>query len=256
MKRERIYVDNRRKKILDLMETRPEVRVEELIEIFHVSPATIRRDLQYLEDSQKLVRFYGGAVIKRQEEQKQKEVMLYRDLIARYAASLVEDGDTLFINTSSNALEMLRYMNRNNVTVITNNGRAINYEHHEGISVILTGGELRYPKEVMAGDFAIRNLQTIFAKKSFVGCSGISEECGMTTEIASEVNINALMLNNALKETYILADHTKIGKNSSFISCGIEQIGNLITDELAPMDQLKLMQEKGVKVHIVKKENR
>ncbi len=255
MKRERAYVDNRRNKILEIMEKQPEIRVEELVKIFEVSPATIRRDLQYLEDNQKLIRFYGGASVKQRQDQEKDEVALYRDLIARYAASLVESGDTLFINTSSNALEMLRYIKKNNVTVITNNGRAINYEHHDGISVILTGGELRYPKEVMAGDFAIRNLQAIFAKKSFVGCSGISEECGMTTEIANEVNINELMINNTLKETYILADHTKIGKNSSFISCAIDQISNLITDELAPKDELELIQAAGVKIHIVKKED-
>lgn len=255
MKRERAYVDKRRNKILEIMEKQPEIRVEELIKILEVSPATIRRDLQYLEDHQKLVRFYGGASVKQRKDQEKDEVALYRDLIARYAASLVESGDTLFINTSSNALEMLRYIKKNNVTVITNNGRAINYEHQDGISVILTGGELRYPKEVMAGDFAIRNLQAIFAKKSFVGCSGISEECGMTTEIANEVNINELMINNTLKETYILADHTKIGKNSSFISCAINQISNLITDELAPKDELELIQAAGVKIHIVKKED-
>ncbi|MDO4555679.1 MAG: DeoR/GlpR family DNA-binding transcription regulator [Lachnospiraceae bacterium] len=253
MKRERAYVDNRRNKILEIMEAQPEVKVEELAKTFEVSPITIRRDLQYLEDNKKLVRFYGGASVKKKEEQIQDEVKLYRTLIARYAATLVEDGDTIFINTSSNALGMLEYIDKQNVTVITNNGRAINKEHKDGINVILTGGELRYPKEAMVGDFAIRNLQTVYAKKSFVGCSGISEECGMTTEIANEVNINELMINNALKETYILADHTKIGKNSSFISCTIEKIGNLITDELAPADQLELMREKGVKIHIVKK---
>lgn len=256
MKRERAYVDNRRNKILEMMEAQPEVKVEDLAKIFDVSPVTVRRDLQYLEDHKKLTRFYGGATVKEKKEQEMDEVKYYRNLIARYAASLVEDGDTIFINTSSTALGMLPYLYRRNITVITNNGRAISYEHNDGTSVILTGGELRYPKEAMVGDFAIRNLQTVYAKKSFVGCSGFTAECGMTTEIANEVNINELMINNALKENYILADHTKIGKNSSFISCTIDRIGNLITDELAPAEQLDLIREKGVKVHIVKKGDR
>ncbi len=255
MKRERAYVGNRRNKILEVMKDQPEVRVEDLAKIFEVSPITIRRDLQYLEDHQKLTRFYGGAAVKEKKEIELNEINSYREQIARYAASLVEDGDTIFINTSSTALRMLQYINKNNVTVITNNGRAIDYEHREGLTVILTGGELRYPKEAMVGDFAIRNLQTIFAKKSFVGCSGISEEYGMTTENANEVNINELMINNALKETYILADHTKIGKNSSFISCTTERIHNLITDELAPKDKLESMSKRGVKIHIAKKGN-
>jgi DeoR/GlpR family transcriptional regulator of sugar metabolism len=253
MKRERAYVDNRRNKILEIMGAQPEMKVEELAKMFEVSPVTIRRDLQYLEDQHKLTRFYGGATVKEKKELEMDKVNSYRELIAAYAASLVEDEDTLFINTSATALKILNYIDKNNVTVITNNGRAINCEQKEGLNVILTGGELRHPKEAMVGDFAIRNVQPVFAKKSFLGCSGFSEECGMTTENANEVNINALMIKNALNETYLLADHTKIGNNSSFISCTIDQIGNLITDELAPEELLEGIRERGVKIHVVKK---
>lgn len=255
MKRERAYVDNRRNKILEVMEAQPGIKVADLAKMFDISPVTVRRDLQYLEDNKKLIRFYGGAQVTEKKEQEQDEVKLYRDLIAQYAATLVEDGDSIFINTSANAISMLQYIDKRNVTVITNNGRALNYDHNDGISVILTGGELRYPKEAMVGDFAIRNLQTVVAKKCFVGCSGFSEECGMTTEIATEVNINELMIRNVVKENYILADHTKIGKNSSFISCGIDKIKNLITDELASQEVIEQIRDRGVKVHIVKKED-
>lgn len=255
MKRERAYVDNRRNKILEVMEAQPGIKVADLAKMFDISAVTVRRDLQYLEDNKKLIRFYGGAQVTEKKEQEQDEVKLYRDLIARYAATLVEDGDSIFINTSANAISMLQYIDKRNVTVITNNGRALNYEHKDGISVILTGGELRYPKEAMVGDFAIRNLQTVVAKKCFVGCSGFSEECGMTTEIATEVNINELMIKNVAKENYILADHTKIGKNSSFISCGIENIKNLITDEMASQEVIEQIRDRGVHVHIVKRED-
>jgi DeoR/GlpR family transcriptional regulator of sugar metabolism len=256
MKRERAYVDNRRNELLKVIEERPEVKVDELATIFDVSSVTIRRDLQYLEDNQKLVRFYGGDTVNKQHQKERDSVESYKELIARYAASLVEDGDTIFINTSSTAIMMLDYIKRKNVTAITNNGHAIYKEPREGLNVILTGGELRYPKEAMVGDFAIRNVQPVFAKKSFLGCSGISAESGMTTENANEVNINSLMVKNALKETYLLADHTKIGNDSSFISCAIGQIGNLITDELVPEEEIELIREKGVKVHIVKKGDR
>lgn len=256
MKRERSYVDGRRKRILEIMQEKPEVKVEELAKMFEVSPVTVRRDLQYLEDQKKLTRFYGGAAVKTAEDTERDLVSQYRELIARYAARFVEDGDTLFINTSSTALNLVKYIDKRNVTAITNNGRAINMTHADGLSVILTGGELRYPKEAMVGDFAIRNLQSIYAKKSFVGCSGISVECGMMTEIANEVNINELMINNTMGETFILADHTKIGKNSSFISCSLEKINNLITDELAPEEILEQFREKNVKIHIVRREEK
>ena len=201
MKRERAFVENRRNRILEKIVECPGIHVDELATLFEVSAITIRRDLQYLEDQKKLTRFYGGAVPTENVllENREDDVALYRDLIARYAATLVEDGDSLFVNTSRTTLQVLQYINKKNVTVITNNGRAVNCDHPDGVSVILTGGELRYPKEAMVGEFAERNLLKVYAKKAFVGCSGISDECGVTTENANEVNLNELMLRRRLR---------------------------------------------------------
>lgn len=255
MKREKACVDGRRSRILEIMREKPQVRVDELARLLEVSVITVRRDLQYLEERKQLVRVYGGAVAVQKQEKKEDEVKLFRELIARYAATLVEDGDTLFINTSSNARQMLRYIAKKNVTVITNNGRVIDAERGPGVHVILTGGELRYPKEAMVGDYAIRNLQTVIAKKSFIGCSGLDTVNGMTTENANEVTINQLMVKNVAKGAYILADHTKLGKSRSFISCPIEEIKYLITDEKAPAEVVEELRAKGVTVHQVRRED-
>ena len=73
MKRERAYVENRRNMILEAVEENHEVRVEQLAERFNVSPVTIRRDLQYLEDNKMLVRFYGGAFLKMADQERQDQ---------------------------------------------------------------------------------------------------------------------------------------------------------------------------------------
>lgn len=255
MKRERAYVDGRRNQILEIMKKNPTVRVDELAQKLEVSLITIRRDLQVLEEQKLLTRFYGGASIVSLEESAQDEVQMYRILIAKYAATMVEDEDSLFINTSRNALQMLDYVTSRNVTVITNNGRAIGNDYKEDLSILISGGELRYPKNTMVGDFAIRNLQTVFPKKAFMGCSGISPVSGVTTEIAGEVKINELMIRNATKDVYVLADHTKIGKNSSFTTSSVQRIGHLITDEKAPADVLKELQKAGVKIHQVHRDD-
>lgn len=253
MKREKACVDGRRNRVLDMIQRDPDLKVNQLADILSVSLVTIRRDLQYLEEQGLLTRTYGGAIPAEITKSDMDEIRQYRTMIARYASRFVTDGDTLFINTSRNALLMLQYIDRDNVTVITNNGKAIHSEHGRGISVVLTGGELRNPKDAMVGDFAVRNLQTVFAKKAFVGCSGISAEAGMTTELFNEVSINELMINHATQDVYLLADHTKIGQNSSFTSCPIEKIKYLITDELAPEDALEEIQARGVRVYQVKK---
>lgn len=253
MKREQAYVDNRRNQILEKLKRDSQVKVEELANELDCSFITIRRDLQYLEDRKLLMRVYGGAIAIETEKSKEEELLHYKKMIAKYAARFVEDRDTLFINTSSNALRMTKYIDKNNVTVITNNGKAITSEHRSSVSIILTGGELRYPKEAMVGDFAIRNLQTIFAKKAFIGCSGISATAGVSTEIASEVKVNELMIQNVTNGVFVLADHTKIGKISSFTSSSIENITHLITDEKAPEEILDELRSKGVQIHQVKK---
>lgn len=253
MKRERTFVENRRKRILDKIIETPGIRVDELASLFDVSAITIRRDLQYLENENKLTRFYGGAAPAPgiAEGSEEEEAAMYRGLIAKYAATLVEDGDSLFINTSRTALQILKYIEKRNITVITNNGRAINAEHPDGVNVILTGGELRYPKEAMVGEFAERNLLMVYAKQAFVGCSGISVECGVTTENANEVNLNELMLKRITKRAYVLADHTKIGKNSSFCTCPIDTVTHLVTDEKAPKEVLDSFRERGIQVYQV-----
>ena len=259
MKKERIVVEERRNNIMEILRKSPEKNVEDLSLILNVSKVTIRRDLQYLEDHKKVVRFYGGAKVvetaKSEALTEVEELKLYRDLIARYAASLVEDGDSIFVNTSSNALKMLDYVQCKNVTVVTNNGGVIGKDYQSGLNIFLSGGEVRYPKNALVGDFAIRNLQTIFPKKAFVGCSGISAVSGLTTEIVGEVEINALMLRNATKAVYVLADHTKIGKNSSFTTAMIEEVGHLITDEKAPEDLLDELRQAGVEIHLVSKDD-
>lgn len=139
MKRSRALVDNRRKKLLEALKSNGSVKVGDLAEEFQVSPLTIRRDLQYLEDHKKLERFYGGATVSGEDDEivtQEDEIKMYRKKIAQYAASLVEDGDTIFINTSSTALQMIKYIRDKRVTVITNNGKAIFMEHSSKVSVI------------------------------------------------------------------------------------------------------------------------
>lgn len=172
-----------------------------------------------------------------------------REQIARYAAGLVEDGDSIFINTSSTALAMVKYITSRNVTIITNNGNIINEKNPSHATIILLGGELRYVKGAMVGDFAMNNLAQVTAKKSFMGCGGICPDIGMTTELLNEVNLNQMMFERVSKGSYILADCTKFGKRSSFVSCPPELIANIITDADAPSDLVREFREKGTLVH-------
>ena len=125
MKASRSIVNSRREKILETVRSEGDVTVTALAEQLQVSPLTIRRDLQYLEEHKLLERFYGGARTGEAEESRKNSRELRKEKIARYAASLVEDRDSIFINTSSTALAMVKYITSRRVTIITNNGNGI-----------------------------------------------------------------------------------------------------------------------------------
>lgn len=251
MKMNKAIVDERRNKIMREIQCNGKALVEQLSQQFQVSPLTIRRDLQYWEQMGAVERFYGGAKLIQnfvENDDPRLSNELYKHAIAKYAAQYVQEGDTIFINTSSTALLVLKYIKNKRVTVITNNAKAIFIDHDPLISLFLTGGELRVPKESMVGDFALNNLNKVSATKAFLGCSGFSVESGMTSAILQEVAINEVMINRCIGETFILADHTKIGNNHSFISGNIQSFDYLITDNMADPIFLDAIQEAGLNV--------
>ena len=205
-----------------------------------VSSLTIRRDLQYLEDEHLIERYYGGARLKgmRIAQEIYDDVSIYRQKIAKYAASLIVDGDIVFINSSSTALGILPYITAKRVTVITNNGNVVNTLYSPNVSIILTGGELRQIKGTMAGEFTLDYIDKVIVKKAFVGCSGLSSSIGMTTDILNEVKINATMLKRGKENAYILADYEKVGRIRNFVSCPTSDIYNIITDERANKEEI------------------
>lgn len=251
MKNNRAFIENRRRKIYQALEQRGSIKVEDLSAELHASPLTIRRDLDHLEQLGLIERFYGGATLRENQNQpifSDSDNTLYKHAIAKRAVQFVVDGDTIFINSSSTALLMLNYITAKMVTIITNNGRTIFYDLRDDISIVLLGGELRIPKKVMVGEFAINNLNRVTATKAFLGCSGLTVEEGFTTANMHEVAINQLMLSRVIGERYILADHTKIGKKHSFISGSPDQISCVITDTEADKTVLDSLTNRGIQV--------
>ena len=233
MKRDRQTVDQRHAEMLSLIRQRQEVLVTELCQIFDISPMTARRDLQILEDQGKLRRFHGGATIDQLNEvsRDRMDVSYCRGMIARYAASLVQDGEHILINGSNTALALLDHLEGKHVTVYTNNGLVVGRSYPAGINVQLFGGTLR-ADHILTGDLTLRNLMDIHADRAFLGCIGISPGGEILCGIPSELGINETMISHA-DSYYILADHTKIGRSSAYASFLLEKKGCLITDDFA-----------------------
>lgn len=243
-------VQKRRDDIMMLIQKMGHISVKQLLNEFNVSEITIRRDLQYWEDRGAIIRYHGGAKIIQHMVNHDNSNFTndrYKHAIAKKAASLVNEGDIVFINTSSTALLILEYLNKR-CTVITNNAKAALAKHDDRVSIVLTGGELRFPKEAMVGDFVINNLSKVMANKCFLGCSGIDAQYGVSSAILNETTVNEHMIKQTRGPIYIVCDYTKVGNRHSFVYSKINQINTLITDINANPDIVSDIIDHGVEV--------
>lgn len=251
-------VYKRRQAILKYLKNNHTAKTEELSELLLVSPTTIRRDFQALEKEGIVERFYGGAKLVEGALfddpsllNISEEKLLKREKIAEKAASYIEDGDTIFINSSSTALLVLKYLEDKRVVVVTNNGKALQMDLPPSIELVLTGGEVYSRKQSMVGDFALQLISKITATKSMIGVSGITADYGISTSVLQETIINKKMLTNCSGPTFVLTDSSKIGRHHNFSSGEIDLVSYLITDTDADPEELKRLKEKGVETILV-----
>ena len=141
---------------------------------------------------------------------------------------------------------MLEWIDAHDVTVVTNNGKALLLEDIHDLSIILTGGDIRPPRASMTGDTALECIQHITAAKCFLGCTGLSGEFGLTSATSPEPAINAQMLKRSRKH-YVVADSSKLGTTSNFQFGSAEDIDLLITDTGATDEQIKELKAAGLK---------
>ncbi len=256
MKRNRKEVDDRQRQILQYVQEQGEARSEEIASRFGVSLITVRRDLKFLEDKGMLQRTHGGAAtidkfyhIRRPDP----ETSLCRDSISKYAAGFVQDGDTIFINGSCTALNLLRYVNGKNVTVITNNGWAIEEQYAKGIQIRMTGGELR--ERILVGEWTMQSLLDVRSDRTFIGCAAVYDDAEFRYDIPTEIGINEIMIGKTHQDLFILADHTKlhprIDRSNTYGSCRYERPYTLITDELADPEIIEHLRSLGTNIIVV-----
>ena len=240
-------VNGRHAEILGYLSGNGRVKVSDLAGRFDVSPLTMRRDLDLLVSKRLVRRTHGYAeLVDPLGSPISSTAILAKRSIAAYAASLIEDGDTVFINTSSTALLTIEHITAQNVTIVTNNGRALQLSSPPSVSTILTGGEIRQPKWSMSGEFALASINRVNAAKAILGCSGLAAKRGLTTLVSHETSINSLMLEHSDMHI-IVADGTKIGVSSSFRYGNPEQVDVLVTDDSADTDEVGRLKAAGVR---------
>lgn len=243
-------IRERRNKIMELLQMENQLLVKEISTTLAVSEVTIRRDLTALEKMGLVRRKHGKVEIVKKigTEDYNEEIERLKYAIAQRAAAFVKGGDTLFVNTSSTALAALEMLEDQRITIVTNNVKAASLDYNPNSTVILSGGEIRFPKEVLVGDIAIDSFSKMSSDISILGCSGLSIENGITTPVLHEAKINSLIIERTNGLVIVAADYRKIGNSSNFTSGNIKDINYLITDTFAPPEVIKKIEEQGVQV--------
>lgn len=242
-------------KILAAVKERGKVRTEDLSRDFNISLMTVRRDLELLEQKKMLVRVHGGAVSleKSQRVLSSKDIIQKcRDRISSYASQFIDDGDTIFINGSRTALNMLEYVHEKKVQVITNNGWAAFGDYPPDVTISLTGGEVR--SHILIGEMVMRNILDLKADKTFIGCSAVFDDGEFRYDIPTEIGINEAMISRTTKQLFVLADHSKVQKRldavSTYGSCAYACPCTFITDDKVDMDAIEKLKTYGINVII------
>jgi len=175
----------RREKIQEYMRIHKAARLADLSKMLNASEATIRRDLERLEETGFLERTHGGAVLTQRlsrEPQYKKRLSdnpTAKASIGGFAATLIEDGDVVFVNGGTTTTEVIRNIRPNaEITVITNNFFAAQEIEQIGFELILLGGTYLPVSLSVGGYFAIENLMRVYADKTFIGVDGISLKYG------------------------------------------------------------------------------
>lgn len=238
MKKRSLIPAERKEQILSIIQEAGSVTVTELSMTFGVSEETIRRDLTELEKENGITRVYGGAYLGQTVGQELSYNMrrdIYRKekaLIASAALPFVQSGDTVFLDPSTTSLALAQnFRNIKNITIITNALYIANaVAESPSARVICAGGELDNKYQTFNGCTALDTLETYYADKAFVSCTGVSMEGGLTDSSESQARIRQKMLQHA-KHKILIADYTKFGKTTLSAIVPLSMIDRVICDQ-------------------------
>lgn len=253
-----MFAEERKQKILEYIKDNRKATVQQLCDEYDVSSATIRNDLRDLEGSGLLLRTHGGAIVKNKakfELGTNEKKVLYRNEkieIAERALDLIEDGDTIILDTGTTTLELARKLGRRkNLTIVTNDlDTALILDDIGMDHVIMLGGILRSGFHCSIGQYARDMLDSLQVDKAFMGVNGFTFEKGASTPDIQHAEIKQAMVKSAAK-VYLLFDHSKQGRKAFACFASIDEIDGVVTDEVRK-DDLSAFDDAGIDVYAIR----
>lgn len=235
----KLLTEERYSIILELVNTRKSIKLTELCEILNASISTVRRDLNALAEMGRLTKVHGGAIAiddnftftEINVDEKSRLFTEEKTIIARYAASLIDDEDFIFMDAGTTTEKMIEFLPQKKVTFVTNGFIHAKKLAQKGFKVYIPGGEIKLITEAIVGAECIMTLKNYNFTKSFIGVNGISISSGFSTPDINEAKVKTTIVDGSLK-TYVLADHSKFDKVTSVTFATLNR-ADIITDKLS-----------------------
>lgn len=229
--------EQRHSMILKILEEKRSVTVTELTKLLGISESTARRDITALDKAGKLIKVFGGAVLadniylsaEPTVAQKSEINREEKRRIAKYAVSLIQPQDFVYLDAGTTTGYMLDFIEETSATFVTNAVAHAQRLAANGIRVMLIGGTLKNSTEAIVGTMAAQMLKDYHFTIGFFGTNGVSKTAGFTTPDTSEALVKRMALGQCQK-AYILCDHSKFNTISS-VSFADFSAGTILTDE-------------------------
>lgn len=251
-----LFVEERRRLIVEQLQRQGRVSVQELSEAMQVSAVTIRQDLRALEEEGLLERTYGGAVRRTSTivpelsfHVRQGRCRREKEAIAAAAAAMVEDGYTVGLDASTTAYTMVNALKRfRRLTIVTNSlVVAQSFLDSPHIQVLTTGGRLRRDSVSIVG--RPEGLPDINMNIGFFGARGISITSGITDVDADEAQMKSAMVTRCVARI-VVADGSKWGQVAPYTFLKPHEITRILTSDDAPAEMVRQFREQGVAVDV------
>lgn len=223
-------------RIIEIIDQRGIVTVNELIDYLDVSDMTIRRDLDELESSGKLLRIHGGAqsltYSATQELSHNEKTTIQIDEkkeVAKLAAKSIEDNETLFLGPGTTIELLAHELTNRKVRVITNNLPVFDIlQQNDTVDVSLIGGDYRKNTKALVGPIANMMLKKLNFSKAFISSNGVHNE-EISTYSIEEGELQQIALNNA-HQKYLLIDNFKFNRDDFYVFYNLHDIDYVVTD--------------------------
>lgn len=247
-------LSEREREIVDILARDINVSVNDLSQKLSVSAVTIRNDLNNLVEKGIIHRTRGGAIAAFHPEmmRRQRLHVEKKQRIARAAADLVEDADTIMIEAGTTTALVAQYLlGKRDVQVVTNSTLVLPFfRTNPGTRLTVVGGEFRPATESFVGPLALTALERFHVQIAFVGTDGFTFEGGLTTHLLDGAEIVRKMSERAVR-TVLVADSSKYGRKGFVHVLPVTEIDTLITDTDLPEKAKLELQKSGVEVLMV-----